>query len=61
MLLESSGIEKPGMVVPYKPPSMLSDTEVLNDAPREKGRSRSALKESPSDTTGVRDTRGGAT
>ena len=60
MLLASSGIENPGMVVPYKPPSMLSDTDVLINAPRGRGRSRSTLKEGPSDTTGVRDTRGGA-
>jgi hypothetical protein len=61
ILLESSGIENPGMVVPYKPPSILSDADVLINAPRGRGRSRSILKESPSDTTGVRDTRGGAT
>jgi hypothetical protein len=60
MLLASSGIEKPGMVVPYKPPSMLSDIDELINIARGRGRSRSVLKVSPSDTTGVRDTRGGA-
>jgi hypothetical protein len=60
MLLASSGIEKPGMVVPYKPPSMLSDIDELINTARGRGRSRSVLKVSPSDTTGVRDTRGGA-
>jgi hypothetical protein len=59
ILRASSGIEKPGMVVPYMPPSRLSDTEEL--IPRGKDRSKSVLKESSSDTTGVKDTRGGAT
>src|SRR6267154_2605884 len=61
MLLASSGIEKPGMVVPYKPPSKLSDVDGLINAPRERVRSKSILKESPSDTTGVNETSGGAT
>lgn len=61
MLLASSGIEKPGMVVPYKPPSKLSDVEGLINTARERGRSKSILKESPSDTTGVNETSGGAT
>jgi len=60
MLLASSGIENPGMVVPYKPPSKLSDVDGLTNAPRERDRSKSILKESPSDTTGVRETSGGA-
>jgi hypothetical protein len=61
MLLASSGIENPGMVVPYKPPSKLSDVDGLINTPRERGRSKSILKESPSDTTGVKETSGGAT
>lgn len=61
MLLASSGIENPGMVVPYKPPSTLSDVDGLINTPRERGRSKSILKESPSDTTGVKETSGGAT
>lgn len=61
ILLASSGIENPGMVVPYKPPSKLSDTDALINAPRGRGRSKSILKESASDTTGVKDTSGGAT
>jgi hypothetical protein len=61
ILLASSGIENPGMVVPYKPPSKLSDADALINAPRGMDRSKSILKESPSDTTGVRDTSGGAT
>ena len=61
MLLASSGIENPGMVVPYKPPSKLSDVDGLINTARERGRSKSILKESPSDTTGVKETSGGAT
>jgi hypothetical protein len=61
MLLASSGIENPGIVVPYKPPSKLSDVDGLINAPRGRGRSKSILKESPSDTTGVKETSGGAT
>jgi hypothetical protein len=61
ILRASSGIEKPGMVVPYRAPSRLSDADELKNAPRGKDRSKSKLKESPSDTTGVKDTRGGAT
>ena len=61
MLLASSGIENPGIVVPYKPPSRLSDVDGLMNAPRERGKSKSILKESPSDTTGVKETSGGAT
>jgi hypothetical protein len=61
MLLASSEIEKPGMVVPYKPPSKLSDVDGFINAPRGRGRSKSKLKESPSDTTGVKETSGGAT
>jgi hypothetical protein len=60
ILRASSGIEKPGMVVPYMPPSRLSDTDELMNVPRGKDRSKSVLKESSSDTTGVKDTRGGA-
>jgi hypothetical protein len=60
MLLASSGIENPGMVVPYKPPSKLSDVDGLINTPRERDRSKSTLKESPSDTTGVKETSGGA-
>ena len=60
MLLASSGIENPGMVVPYKPASKLSDMDGLINAPRERDRSKSMLKESPSDTTGVKETSGGA-
>lgn len=60
-LLASSGIEKPGIVVPYRPPSKLSDVDVLINAPRGRGKSKSKLNESPSDTTGVNETSGGAT
>ena len=61
MLLASSGIENPGMVVPYRPPSKLSDVDGLINVPRERDSSKSILKESPSDTTGVKETSGGAT
>jgi len=61
ILLASSGIEKPGMVVPYKPPSKLSDVDGLRSAPRASDRSKSMLNVSPSDTTGVKETSGGAT
>jgi hypothetical protein len=60
ILLASSGIENPGMVVPYMPPSKLSDVDGLINVPRGRDRSKSILKESPSDTTGVKDTSGGA-
>jgi len=63
ILLASSGIENPGMVVPYRPPSRLSDVDGLIrlNTPRERGRSKSILNESPSDTTGVKEMSGGAT
>lgn len=59
MLRASSWMGKPGIAVPKRPPSGVSYTGVYWPL-REGERSNSVPKDGGSDTTGVKDTRGGA-